>query len=52
MTYLVSPNETIIVEPEDWKYDEWCTICKLFGADPEKAERITIQKGTVLLTNK
>lgn len=34
-------NEPLILEPEDWDYDEWNTILKLFGLS--EAEKIEIR---------
>lgn len=51
MKFLVSPNEYIILKPEDWSYDKWVTICEIFGGDPSKTEEIKIPKGTVEMWN-
>lgn len=43
MKYIVDdsiPKEPLILEQEDWTYEEWSTILKIFGM--EVAERIKI----------
>lgn len=47
MQIIVSPNQDIILNPEDWSHEEWVTICKVFGTNPKATEEIRIPKGTV-----
>lgn len=34
--------EPLILEPEDWSFDEWATICKLCGLPLGQTERIVL----------
>lgn len=35
-------TEPLILEPEDWSFDEWATICKLCGLPTGQTERIVL----------
>ena len=51
MKFIVSPDQDIMLNPEDWSHEEWMTICKVFGSDSKFTEMIRIPKGTVELWN-
>ena len=38
----VRDTEPLILEPEDWSFDEWATICKLCGLPTGQTERIVL----------
>lgn len=40
-------SEPFILEPEDWTYEEWKTLCKLFSVSADKAERIAFRVNCV-----
>lgn len=40
-------NEPLILEPEDWTFDEWLTLCKLCGLPAMTTERIVLHSDVV-----
>lgn len=42
LTGSLEKGNQIILEPEDWGYQEWCAICEVFGL--EKASRIVLSE--------
>lgn len=40
-------NEPLILEPENWSFDEWATICKLCGLPLGQTERIVLHTSEV-----
>ena len=43
----IQDKEPLILEPEDWTFDEWQTICKLCGLPAMTTERIVLHADVV-----